>query len=404
MRKLTSLLFFLLLIFNLQAQELLRHTVYFASNKDVISPNEQKKLDEFIAQTDEYFIDNIEISGHTDSDASSEYNVDLSQRRVAIIQKQLLALKVNSTDISTNFYGETKPVDANTSSKGKQNNRRVEIVVELDLPVRDVSPPRVVVAEIDCSYDTTLIFPQGTEVTMNICDYFSIQDCFKFTEYNTGESIRNSEPEVTTMTADGAALISGGMFKIEMCKEVDVAVDIPRMVNPCDTTAEFKLWTSEGTAGTWSPIQGTIDRIRRGGRSFLRTVVSKTTSINLDCLPSTPPPKMIVKVPMGYKILKAKLSTNIPASLIYAKKISKRKATFESICPCSEPLIYLEVENPDGEVDTLNYTKLNDYDTHEAFGQCKRDEVVKKVLFFKVREKSMYRKYLIRKKNLDKKD
>ena len=402
MKTLTLLLFPLLFLSSSFAQDQLLHTVYFATNKDVISQAEQAKLDAFIAQLSDEFIETLEVNGHTDSDGSDFYNYSLSQRRVAAVRKELLGLKRRPNDESETFYGESKPIDANTNSTGKRKNRRVEIIVELELTYAVALPMPEPIEEVDCSYDTTLIFPQGTEVTMNVCDYLSIKDCFQFIEYNTGESIRNSN--LTTMTADGTPLISGGMFEVKMCKEVEIAVYIPWVANPCDSTAEFTLWTSEGTAGTWSPIKGTIDRVKRGGRFFLKTVVKKTTSINLDCLPTTPPPKMVVKVPLGHKIISAKLSTDVPASLIYAKKITKRKAIFNSICPCSEPLIYLEVENPDGEIHILDYTELNDYDTHEAFGQCKKNEVLKRVLFFKVRKKSMYRKYLIRKKDFDNKE
>jgi hypothetical protein len=400
MKTITLLLLVLLSCFNSHTQISVRHTVYFATNKDIISQDEQKRLVAFIEGISEEFIQGIEINGHTDSDGGDSFNIRLSQRRVESVQKQLSKIKFTQRGVTEIFHGETQPIDANTSSSGKRNNRRVEIVVELEV-LKEVTPPPLPI-EADCSYDTTLIFPQGTEVTMNICDYFSIKDCFEFIEYNTGESIRNSD--LTTMTSDGNALISGGMFEIKMCKEVKVTVDIPRVVNPCDTTSEFTLWTSPNSSETWSPITGTIDRIRNGGRNFLRTVVKGTTSINLDCLPATPPPKMVVKIPRGFKLTSAKLSTDLPASVIYAKKIKKRKAIFNSICPCSEPLIYLEVENPDGEMQIINYTELNDYDTHEAFGQCKREEVVKKILFFKIRKKSMYRKYSIRKKDFEKKD
>lgn len=378
-------------------QSTLSHTVYFTSDNSTINKGEQEKLVTFFSQVGDNRVEKIEIHGHTDSDGSDAYNLDLSKLRVESVQKELSKLKLNSNEPLELFHGETKPIEANTNSIGKRQNRRVEILVTLAPMITVAKIPIVQAPEPDCSYDTTLIFPQGTEVTLNVCDYFSIKDCFQFIEYNTGESIRNSD--LTTQTADGTPLISGGMFEVKMCKDVEIAVYIPQIANPCDTTADFKLWTAT-SEGTWSRIKGSVQNVRRGGRNFLRTVVRGATKINLDALPSTPPPKMIVKVPRGYTVTKAKLSTNVPASLILAYDVKKRKAKFKSICPCSEPLLYLEVENSDGDTIKIDYAELNDFDTHEAFGQCRSNEVVKRILFFKVRKKRMYRKYLIRKKDL----
>jgi hypothetical protein len=372
------------------------HAVHFASGNASINKSEQEKMDAFFSKIEDDNLEKIEISGHTDSDGSDAYNLELSKRRVESVQAELAKLELNITGSSELFLGETSPIESNGNSQGKRQNRRVEICITLAPPPKTITIP-VPVLEPDCSYDTTIIFPQGTEVTMNVCDYHSIKDCFQFIEYNTGESIRNSD--LTTQTADGTPLISGGMFEVKMCKDVEISVAIPQIANPCDTTAEFKLWTAT-SEGTWSPVKGTIDRFRRGGRNFLRTVVQGTTKINLDALPSAPPPKTIVKVPMGYTILKAKLSTDTPASLIYGYEVKKRKAKFKSLCPCSEPLLYLEVENPDGDTIKIDYAELNDFDSHEAFGQCRSDEVVKRIVFFKVRQKRIYRKYLIRKKDL----
>lgn len=401
MKAITTLLFFAFYFSTLHAQESRKHQVYFASDKHEISASELTKLKFFLRSLEALDVESIQLTGHTDSDADEEYNIELSDRRVKSVQEVIATFDLSTIPVDSKFYGESKPVDENTHPEGKQNNRRVEIVLNLKVP-EVFHEPQAKIPVQNCSYDTTLIFPQGTEVTMNICDYFAIKDCFQFIEYNTGESIRNSN--LTTMTADGTPLISGGMFEIKMCKEVNVSVYIPRVPNPCDSAADFTLWTS-GNAGTWSPIKGTIDRVRRGGREFLKTVVSKTTSINLDALPpiTSPPPKMFVKVPTGFKIRNVKLSTDVPASLILAQKVTNRKATFLSICPCSEPLIYLEVENRKGELDTLNYTQLNDYDKREAFGKCKMEEVTKRVLFLKIRKKSMYRKYLIRKSDFSSK-
>lgn len=391
----TLLLFFLSFSF-LHAQDSLRYSVHFDSDQFDLSELEQQKLNTFIHEIDPSRIESIELKGHTDSDASDNYNLNLSEKRVISVREFLSKQKISSAQISAEHFGESVPIDDNSIDEGKRNNRRVELVVRL-------SPEKTRVVEVvqvfkpDCTADTTLIFPQGTEVTLNLCDYYSIKDCFEFTEYNTGESVRNSE--LTTQTADGTPLISGGMFEVKMCKDVEITVDIPQRSNPCDSVEEFKLWQAT-REGAWERITGSIQSIQRNGQNFLRTAVRGTTTVNLDALPAIPPPKMIVKVPRNYTIVKAKLSTDTPVALVLPFETKGRKAKFRSICPCSEPLIYLEVQTPKGELVTINFEELNDFDTHEAFGQCQQEEVIKRILFFRVRKKSMYRKYLIRKEDL----
>ena len=72
---------------------------------------------------------NVLIEGHTDSVGNAEYNQFLSKRRADAVDKALMDKGVASERMSTKGYGETKPVAGNTSAAGRQQNRRVEIVV-----------------------------------------------------------------------------------------------------------------------------------------------------------------------------------------------------------------------------------------------------------------------------------
>jgi OOP family OmpA-OmpF porin len=71
----------------------------------------------------------ILIEGHTDNSGSSEYNLQLSQLRAQSVESYLLASGVSPDRIRAIGYGETRPEAPNDSATGRQQNRRVEIVI-----------------------------------------------------------------------------------------------------------------------------------------------------------------------------------------------------------------------------------------------------------------------------------
>jgi outer membrane protein OmpA-like peptidoglycan-associated protein len=72
---------------------------------------------------------NVLIEGHTDSSGSDAYNLELSQRRANAVEDLLIVQGVDPTRVLTRGYGEQYPVAANDSAAGRQQNRRVEVVI-----------------------------------------------------------------------------------------------------------------------------------------------------------------------------------------------------------------------------------------------------------------------------------
>ena len=70
----------------------------------------------------------FEIDGHTDSDADDAYNQTLSENRANSVKEYLVSVGVTA-NITTNGYGESRPVASNDTPEGKQQNRRVEIII-----------------------------------------------------------------------------------------------------------------------------------------------------------------------------------------------------------------------------------------------------------------------------------
>lgn len=72
---------------------------------------------------------NMLIEGHTDSIGSDSYNLDLSRRRAESVRSFLVQNGLGPERITLEGYGESYPVAPNDSEAGRQQNRRVELVV-----------------------------------------------------------------------------------------------------------------------------------------------------------------------------------------------------------------------------------------------------------------------------------
>ncbi len=70
----------------------------------------------------------LEIQGHTDSDGSADYNLQLSQRRAESVRQYLLLFGIEPLRLQAKGYGEAIPLVPNTSDENKAKNRRVELV------------------------------------------------------------------------------------------------------------------------------------------------------------------------------------------------------------------------------------------------------------------------------------
>ena len=71
----------------------------------------------------------IEIEGHTDSVGGNDYNQGLSERRAESVRTYLVQQKIAATSVDAEGFGESRPVASNASPAGRQQNRRVELVV-----------------------------------------------------------------------------------------------------------------------------------------------------------------------------------------------------------------------------------------------------------------------------------
>jgi len=71
---------------------------------------------------------NFSVEGHTDSDGNDANNLKLSKARGKTVMDKLISLGIDSSRLKYGGFGESKPIDNNSSPEGKANNRRVEFV------------------------------------------------------------------------------------------------------------------------------------------------------------------------------------------------------------------------------------------------------------------------------------
>ncbi len=69
------------------------------------------------------------IEGHTDSVGSTDSNLGLSQRRADAVKSYLIAQGVSASRLQASGMGEGSPVSGNDSNTGRQQNRRVEVII-----------------------------------------------------------------------------------------------------------------------------------------------------------------------------------------------------------------------------------------------------------------------------------
>ena len=71
----------------------------------------------------------VTIEGYTDSVGSEDYNIGLSQRRADSVKTFLTGQGIGTTRLSTVGKGKSDPVAGNESAAGRQQNRRVEVII-----------------------------------------------------------------------------------------------------------------------------------------------------------------------------------------------------------------------------------------------------------------------------------
>jgi outer membrane protein OmpA-like peptidoglycan-associated protein len=83
----------------------------------------------------------LDVEGHTDSVGGDEYNQKLSEQRSTSVREYLTGHGMQSAAVSSKGLGKTQPVASNNTAKGRQQNRRVELVISGDVIGTEIGTP-----------------------------------------------------------------------------------------------------------------------------------------------------------------------------------------------------------------------------------------------------------------------
>jgi len=101
----------------------------FETNKDVIVESSYSSLNMLAKMMRNKPRYKLYVEGHTDNVGEDAANMDLSKRRAAAVKRYLIDKGVTGDRITTDGFGETRPVANNDDENGRRKNRRVEMTI-----------------------------------------------------------------------------------------------------------------------------------------------------------------------------------------------------------------------------------------------------------------------------------
>jgi outer membrane protein OmpA-like peptidoglycan-associated protein len=106
--------------------------VLFDTGKYSLKPGAREKLAKVAGILLSYPGLNIEVGGYTDNVGGDAMNQTLSENRAGSVRDYLVEEGVSTNSVSAKGFGNTLPVASNDNSAGRQQNRRVELLVSGD--------------------------------------------------------------------------------------------------------------------------------------------------------------------------------------------------------------------------------------------------------------------------------
>ena len=106
--------------------------VLFRSGSFELLPGARERLAKVSGIVLAYPSLHLAIEGHTDSVGTDDYNQQLSERRAQAVRDYFVQQGINSGAIEANGYGKTEPIATNDTPEGRQQNRRVELILSGD--------------------------------------------------------------------------------------------------------------------------------------------------------------------------------------------------------------------------------------------------------------------------------
>jgi outer membrane protein OmpA-like peptidoglycan-associated protein len=106
--------------------------VLFRSGSFELLPGARERLAKVSGIVLAYPSLHVSVEGHTDSVGSDEYNQNLSEHRAESVRDYFVQQGIQSSTIDARGFGKTEPIASNDTPEGRQQNRRVELVLSGD--------------------------------------------------------------------------------------------------------------------------------------------------------------------------------------------------------------------------------------------------------------------------------
>lgn len=103
--------------------------IFFLTNKSELLIQSFEELDKLVQYLNDNLQTTIHISGHSDNTGNNERNNILSEERAKAVADYLILNGIDKSRITFNGYGSSKPITSNDTESGRQQNRRVEFII-----------------------------------------------------------------------------------------------------------------------------------------------------------------------------------------------------------------------------------------------------------------------------------
>ena len=110
--------------------------ILFDKDKAALKPQSKKDLGEFAKVLVQYKDTDLVIEGHTDNTGKKDHNVKLSAARADAVIGELVADGVERSRLTGRGLGDSVPVADNSTSTGRQQNRRVQVQIAANEELR----------------------------------------------------------------------------------------------------------------------------------------------------------------------------------------------------------------------------------------------------------------------------
>lgn len=208
-----------LLTFNLFAQTI-KETVHFDYDQYILTTEAKTVLDKCYEKIKDTDFRQITIIGHTDADGSDGYNLALSENRTTTVLSYFLLQGISMDRIKIQFYGEKKPIAKNDNDQDKQQNRRVEIIIEQGITYNKLQfDKQAQVFFILTDKDTVLTCAEGTIIKIKANSFVSEKSNKVITgtvKFSVTEFYKISDILLSNLstTSNGQLLETAGMVNI----------------------------------------------------------------------------------------------------------------------------------------------------------------------------------------------